>query len=62
MEGYEIISYLVSLVAFGIPIGKIFRRAGFSAWWGLLGLVSFLGLLFAWIILALKDWRWREVA
>jgi hypothetical protein len=62
MEDYGIVAWLVSLVGFGIPIGNIFRRAGFSAWWGLLGLLSFLGLLIAWIVLALRDWRWREVA
>ena len=62
MEGQEIIAWLVSLVGFGIPIARIFHRAGFSAWWGLLGLISFLGLLVAWIVLALREWRWREVA
>ncbi len=59
MEDHQILAWLISLVGFGVPLGKIFHRAGFSAWWGHLGLLSFLGMLIAWIVLAMRDWRWR---
>ncbi len=59
MEDHQIKAWLISVVGFGVTLGKIFHRAGFSAWWGLLGLLSFLGMLIAWIVLAKRDWRWR---
>ncbi len=60
MEEHIILAWAISLVGFGIPLGRIFHRAGFSAWWGLLGFYSFLGVVIAWIVLATRDWRWRE--
>ncbi len=59
MEYQELLVEVISLIDFGVPLAKIFHRAGFSAWWGLLGLLSFVGLLIAWIVLAKRDWRWR---
>ncbi len=59
MEYQELLVEVISLIVVGVPLGKIFHRAGFSAWWGLLGLLSFVGLLIAWIVLAMRDWRWR---
>ena len=59
MEDHVILAWVISLLGFGIPLAKIFHRAGFSPWWGLLGLFSFLGVLIAWIVLAMRDWRWR---
>ncbi len=62
MEYQELLVEVISLIVFGVPLGKIFHRAGFSAWWGLLGLLSFLGMLIAWIVLAKRDWRGRGAA
>lgn len=59
MEDHQILAWVISLIGFGVPLGRIFYRAGFSAWWGFLGLFSFVGMLVAWIVLALRDWRWR---
>ena len=50
MKDHQILAWLISLVGFGVPLGKIFHRAGFSACWGLLGLFSFLAMLIAWIV------------
>ncbi len=34
MEDHQILAWLISLVGFDVPLGKIFHRAGFSAWCG----------------------------
>ena len=58
MEDHIILAWLISLVGFGVPLGKIFHRAGFSAWWGLLGLFSFaMSLIFAVAITNLNSSR-----
>ena len=59
MEYQELLVWGISPIAFGVPLAKIFHRAGFSAWWGLLGLLSFGGVLIAYSVLAMRDWRWR---
>ena len=60
MEDHVILAYVISLIGFGIPLGKMFHRAGFNAWWGLLGFYSFVGVVIAWIVLARRDWPWRD--
>ncbi len=62
MEDHIILAWVITLLGFGIPLGRIFYRAGFSAWWGLLAFYSFLGVVIAWIVLARRDWRWRKAA
>lgn len=59
MEDHEILAWVISLIGFGIPLGRIFHRAGYSPWWGLLGIYSFLGVVIAWIVLGRRDWPWR---
>jgi len=59
MEDHEILAWVISLIGFGVPLGRMFHRAGYSPWWGLLGIYSFLGVVIAWIVLGRRDWPWR---
>ena len=48
---------LVLIVVTIIPLTKIFRRAGFSVWWALVGLLGPAGgVLIALVILTLRSW------
>lgn len=53
--------WLFFVGCFGVPLARIFYRAGFSAWWGLLALFGpVIALLIAWTVLAFRDWPMRR--
>jgi hypothetical protein len=60
MEDHVLLAWAISLMGFGIPLGRMFYRAGYSWLWGLLGIYSFLGVVVAWIVLGRRDWPWRR--
>ncbi len=48
------------VIAIGIPLSRIFSRAGFSWAWCLLCIVPFIGWFAAWLFLAMRDWPRRN--
>lgn len=56
MGGVFEVTFVTALaVAYVIIFGAIFRKAGYSAWWGLLMLVPFINLIWLFYF-AVSDW------
>lgn len=55
----RIVAGVIALVIWSLAIwilARIFSKAGYSAWWGALGLLLGLGVLIALFMLAFGDW------
>ena len=53
-DTYTLLEWLLEL-SVAVPVWKILRRAGFSGWWALVGVIPFANII-GLTVFALREW------